>query len=84
MSLIKGNISSLIRYSYFSILSDDTTHIFVASLLILYCRFSSLILLSIVLINFYVPSKKFSLECDGLCDAKKESKAICFCSTFFI
>ena len=54
-----GNISSPARYSYLSIWLDNNTDIFYASLLISYCSFSSLISSSIVMINFYILSKRF-------------------------
>ena len=38
----KGNISSPVRYSFFSILFDDSADIFAASLLTLHCSFSCL------------------------------------------
>ena len=47
-----GNITSPVRYSYLSILPYDNADIFAASLLILYCSFSSFILSSIVMISF--------------------------------
>ena len=40
---LEGNISSPVRYSYLSILPQDNTDIFAASLLISYCSFLSLI-----------------------------------------
>ena len=40
---LEGNISSPVRYSYLSILPQDNTDIFAASLLISYCNFLSLI-----------------------------------------
>ena len=54
-------------------------------LLIFYCNFLALILLSIAKITFYNLSKRLRLRCDGLHDAKKISltrKRIWFCSTF--
>ena len=65
-----GNIPSPIRYAYLSILPDYNPDIFAASLLILYCSFSSLILLSIAMINFYVLFKRFSLKREELSDAR--------------
>ena len=44
--------------------------IFAAFLLISYCRFSSLILSSIVMINFYILSERFFLKREGLSDAR--------------
>ena len=70
---LEGNNSSSVRYSYLSILPDDLADISVASLLVLYCSFSSLILSSIVMISFYILSKRFSLKCDGLSDARVTS-----------
>ena len=53
------NISSPVRNSYLSIFPDDQADVFAASILISYCNFSSLILLSVVVINFYIVSKRF-------------------------
>ena len=50
---LEGNISSPVIYSYLLILPDDMADIFAASLLILYCSFSSLIWSSIVMIILY-------------------------------
>ena len=41
-----------------------------ASLLILYCSFLSLILLSIVTISFYILSKRFFLKREEISDAR--------------
>ena len=41
-----------------------------ASLLILYCGFLSLILLSIVMISFYILSKRFFLKREEISDAR--------------
>ena len=65
-----GNISSLVRNSDLSILPDDNAGIFAASLLILHFSFSSLILSSIVLINFYILSKRFFLKREEFSDAR--------------
>ena len=65
-----GNISSPVRYSYLSILPDDNADSFAASLLILYCSFSSLILSSFVVISFYILSTRFFLQRKELSDAK--------------
>ena len=67
---LDGNISSPLRYSYLLILPDYNADIFAASLLILYFRFSSLILPSLVMISFYIISKKFSLKGRRVSDAK--------------
>ena len=58
------------RYLYLSILRDDNDDIFAASLLILYCGFSSLILSSIITISFYILSKRFSLKLNRYCGAR--------------
>ena len=57
-----GNIYLPVRYSYLSILPDENAEICAASLLILYCSFSSLILSSVVMINFYILSTRFFLK----------------------
>ena len=83
---LEGNISSPVRYSYSSILPHNTA-IFAPSLLISYCNFSSLILSSIVMISFYIPSNRFFLKREGLSDARVASiakKRIWFCSTFSV
>ena len=69
------------RNSRLSILPDDNADIadidiaddnadFVASLLILYCTFSSLILSSIFMISFYTLSKIFFFKREELSDAR--------------
>ena len=65
-----GSISSPVRYSYLSIFPDDNADIFAASLLISYCSFSSLILSSVMMISFYILSKKFFPKREGLSDAR--------------
>ena len=57
-----SNAFSSIRYSYLSNLSDDDADIFAASLLTSYCSFSSLILSSINVINFYIFSTRLVLQ----------------------
>ena len=83
----EGSVSSTVSYSYLSFGPDNNAHIFGASLLITYCSFSSLILSSIVIISFYILSKRFSLKHEKLSDAKVASitkKRIRCCSIFFI
>ena len=53
--------------------ADDKADIFAASLLILYCNFSYLMLLSIVMISFYIFSERFFSKCKGLSDARVAS-----------
>ena len=67
---LQSNISSPVRYSFLSIFPDDNADIFVASLLISYCNFSSLILSWIVMISFYILSKRFVLKPKELSDAR--------------
>ena len=67
---LESNISSPVRYSYLSILPDENVHIFAASLLILHCSFSSLILSSIAMITFYILSKRFFLKRKRLFNAR--------------
>ena len=67
-----GNISSPVRYSYLSTLSDDKADILAASLLILYCSFPSLISSSIVILS-YIYFKRFYLNFKGLYDASVAS-----------
>ena len=57
-----SNAFSSIRYSYLSNLSDDDADIFAASLLTSYCSFSSFILSSINVINFYIFSTRLVLQ----------------------
>ena len=83
----EGNISLPVRYSYLSALLDDYVYIFYASLLMLYCNFSCLILSSIVIINFYIISKRFFLRREELSDKRLVSvtkKRIMFWSILFI
>ena len=69
-----GSISLLVKNSYLSIFLVDNADIFVASLLILHCTFSSLILSSIVIISFYILSKKLFMKREELSDARVVSK----------
>ena len=57
-----GNISSSARNWYLSTLPDDNALIFAVSLSISHYNFSSLILSSIFMINFYILSKRFFLN----------------------
>ena len=52
---------------------DDNADIFAASLLISYCNFSSVISSSIVMISFYILSKRLFLKPKGLSDARVAS-----------
>ena len=65
-----GNIFSPVRYSHLSFLPADNAYIFAASLVILYCTFSSIILSSIAMISFYIVSKRFFLKHEGLSDER--------------
>ena len=69
-----------------SILSGYNAEIFAASPLILYCSFSSLFLSAIVMISFYIISKKIFLKHEELSDARVVSitKKTWFCSTLSI
>ena len=83
---LEGNISSPVRYSYLSIFPDDYADIFVAFLLISCCSFSSLILSSIVTIIFYILSKRFFLNQEGLSNVRVVSvtkKDFDFAEIFF-
>ena len=71
---LEGNIYTAVKYS---ILHGDNADIFTVSVLMSYCRFSILIVSSVVMITFYILSKKLRLKCKGLSDllyslAKKE------------
>ena len=69
-----GDSMSLpVRYLYLSIFSDDDVDVLTASMLISNCSFSSLILSSIVMISFYIFSKRFFLTGEGLSNAKVAS-----------
>ena len=72
---LEGNFSPCVRYSYSSVLPDYDADIFVASLLISFCRFSSQILLPVVMISFYILSKRFSLIHKGSFDVSVVSIA---------
>ena len=63
---LEGNILLPVRNSYLSNFPDNNAAIFSASLLISYCIFSSQILSSIIMISFYILSKRFYLKHDGL------------------
>ena len=69
----EGSISSPVWYSYLAIFPNDSADIFAASLLIWYCNFSPLILLSIAVISFYILSQRFFLKREGLSDTKVAS-----------
>ena len=60
-----------LQATHLSILGDDNA-VFAASLSILYCSFSCLILSSIVLTNFYVLSKRFFPKRKHLSNARVE------------
>ena len=64
----EGNVSLFLKYLYLPNFSDYHVDIFTASLLILYCSFSSLLVPSLVMISFYIPCKKLFLEHEGLSD----------------
>ena len=63
----------MVRYSFLSILPNDNADILAASLLISNCSFSSLILSSIVMVSFHIPSERLFLKGKGLSDAKEVS-----------
>ena len=64
------NMSSSLGYSYLSTLPDDNADIFVASLSLSQWSFSFLILSLIVVINFYILSKRFFLNRKKLSDTR--------------
>ena len=65
---MNGNISSPVRYSYLWILPDDEADTLAAYLLKSYCSFSFL-MWSLVVIFYYMYSKRFFLNFKGLSDA---------------
>ena len=67
---LEGNISSHVKHSHLSIFPDDNADIFAAFLL---TSFSSLILSLIVIIRFYILSKRFFLKRKRLWDARVAS-----------
>ena len=69
----EGSISSPVRYSYLSSFPSNNDDIFAASLLLPYYDVSSLILSSIVMISFYILSKRFFLKREGLSDTRVAS-----------
>ena len=69
----EGSTPSPVRYLYLSTFPDDSTDIFASSLLIPYYSFSSLIWSSIVMIKFYIPSKRFFLKREVLPDVRVAS-----------
>ena len=72
--LLGGNISSPVIPLYLFIFPDDNADIFAASLLISSCNFLPLILSSIiVMISFYILSKRFFLKHEGLYDVRVTS-----------
>ena len=80
------NIASPVRYSHLPTLPDDNAAVFDASVLMSYCNFSSLILSSIVLINFYILSKRFFMKHERLSDVRVASitEKIWLCCTCFM
>ena len=83
---LEGSISSPVTYSYLSFFRVDNANIFAASLLISYCNYLYLILSSIFMISYYILSKRFFLNREGLSDARvaSDTKKNRFCSTFFV
>ena len=55
------------------IFPDDNADIFAASLLMSYCSFPSLVLSSVVMISFYILSKRFFLKRKVLSNARVAS-----------
>ena len=68
-----GNVSSTVRYSCLSAFPDDNADIFAASLLLSYYSFPSLTWSSILLISFYICSKRFFLKREELSDGRVAS-----------
>ena len=60
-------------YYIFSIFPDNNADILPASLLTLHCSFPCPILSSIVMVSFYILSKRFFLKYKGKSDAKVAS-----------
>ena len=56
-----------------SVFPDDNADIFAISQVISYCSFLSLILSSIIMISFYILSKRLFLKHKGLSDARVAS-----------
>ena len=69
----EGSTPSPVRYLYLSTFPEDSTDIFASSLLIPYYSFSSLIWSSIVMIKFYILSKRFFLKREVLPDVRVAS-----------
>ena len=59
-----------VRHLYLAILPDNNADIFTVSMLISYCSLSYLTSSSIILISFYIISKKFFLKGEKLSDAR--------------
>ena len=70
---LEGSTPSPVRYLYLSTFPEDSTDIFASSLLIPYYSFSSLIWSSIVMIKFYILSKRFFLKREVLPDVRVAS-----------
>ena len=69
-----------------SIFPVDNAEIIAASLLMLYCSFSPLILLPFAIISFDILSKRFVLTCEGLSDARVSpitKEEYCFAVHFY-
>ena len=68
---VGGSITSPVRYSYLSILRDDSSDMFAAFILILILHYSfSALILSVVMTSFYIHSNRFSVKCKGLSYAR--------------
>ena len=67
---LEGIISSHARYSYLSVLPDHNADVFAAFVLIACFSFLSVILLSVVLITFYILSKRLHLNRKKLFEAR--------------
>ena len=59
---LEGNVSSPVRYSYLSILSDNNADIFAASLSISYCSCSSYQELSWLVFMFFLKDSFWSVK----------------------
>ena len=75
---LEGNIFSLVWYSYLSIFPD----IFASSLLISCCSFSLLILSSILMVSFYILSKRLSVAKVALITKKEYGLVLHFLNRF--
>ena len=72
-----------VKYTFSSILSNNSADILAVSLVISYCKFSSLTWQLVTVISFYILSKKLFLKLERLF-GQQVASVIWFCRTLFV